>query len=145
MVLLPLRLSHSAFATANNTIVSGWVDDPDGRGTFSITSSCVLTLSLCVHTAIHLNVPPHKRTELQSWIETAKWVVSGILAPELVVFVAWRQYVSASALDHIVRGLQESQKSSKLESNDRSNDIEMVTPIRSFRTAIRLTVNADKY
>ena len=97
-----------AVATTNTTELSGWVDDPDGRGTFTIVSSCVLTLSLCVYTAIHLNVRHHKTTELQSWIETAKWVVFGILAPELVVFVAWRQYVSAIALDRIVRGSQES-------------------------------------
>ena len=105
------QLLQPALATTNNTIVSGWVEDPDGRGTFTIASSCVLTLSLCVYTAIHLNVRPYKMTELQSWTETTKWVVFGILAPELVVFVAWRQYVSAMALDRIVRGLKEGNQS----------------------------------
>lgn len=47
---------QTATAAQNSTIVSGWIDDPDGRGTFTIVSSCVLTLSLCVYTAIHLNV-----------------------------------------------------------------------------------------
>ncbi|KAL8690431.1 MAG: hypothetical protein Q9218_004120 [Villophora microphyllina] len=42
-----------------------------------------------------------------SWIETTKWVFFGILAPELMVFVAWRQYMSARALDRIVRGLKD--------------------------------------
>ena len=110
-----------AVATTNTTSVSGWVDDPNGRGTFTIVSSCVLTLSLCVYTAIHLNVRHYRTTELQSWIETAKWVVFGILAPELVVFVAWRQYVSAIALDHIVRGLQESDHRSGISQNQRSD------------------------
>lgn len=100
-VWLPLTKAYQ-----NSTMVSGWVNDPDGRGTFTILSSCILTLSLCVYTSIHLNVRPYKQTELQSWIETTKWVFFGILAPELMVFVAWRQYMSARALDQIVNGLK---------------------------------------
>ena len=60
---------------------------------------------------MHVNVRPYGRTELQSWIVTTKWVVFGILAPELLVYVAWRQYVSAMALDRIVSGLQENEPS----------------------------------
>lgn len=90
----------------NDTIVSGWVQDPDGRGTFTILSSCIITLSLCVYTSIHLIVRPYKQTETQSWIETTKWVLFGILAPELMVFVVWRQFMSARALDRIVRNIK---------------------------------------
>lgn len=111
--LLCFQRFHTTTASTNDTILSGWLDDPNGRGTFTIASSCVLTLSLCVYTAIHLNVRPYRKTELQSWIETTKWVLFGILAPELVVFVAWRQYASAMALDRIVRGLQENDQSSR--------------------------------
>lgn len=99
---LPLTSAYQ-----NSTMVYGWVNDPDGRGTFTILSSCILTLSLCVYTSIHLNVRPYKQTELQSWVETTKWVFFGILAPELMVFVAWRQYMSARALDQIVNSLKE--------------------------------------
>ena len=105
--LLCFCLFNTTLAFSNDTIMTGWVDDPNGRGTFTIVSSCVLTLSLCVYTSMHLNVRPYGRTELQSWIETTKWVVFGILAPELLVYVAWRQYVSAMALDRIVRESQE--------------------------------------
>ena len=126
VILICPQLFQNVIATNNNTVVSGWVDDPDGRGTFTIASSCVLTLSLCVYTAIHLNVRPYKRTELQSWFETTKWVVFGILAPELVVFVAWRQYVSAMALDRIVRGLQERGRCSELSSNPTFSGIKVV-------------------
>ncbi|KAL9012853.1 MAG: hypothetical protein Q9173_002404 [Seirophora scorigena] len=94
-------------ASQNSTEVSGWVNDPDGRGTFTILSSCTFTLSLCVYTSIHLNVRPYKQTELRAWIETTKWVFFGILAPELMVFVAWRQYMSARALDRTVKLLQD--------------------------------------
>ena len=118
-----------ATASTNDTIISGWVDDPNGRGTFTIASSCVLTLSLCVYTAIHLNIRPYRKTELQSWIETTKWVVFGILAPELVVFVAWRQYVSAMTLDRVVRGLQESDQSSGNLLGQSSNNTKVVVSV----------------
>lgn len=138
--LLCFQLCRTASATNNNTIVSGWVDDPDGRGTFTIASSCVLTLSLCVYTAIHLNVRPYRKTELQSWIETAKWVVFGILAPELVVFVAWRQYLSAMALDRIVRGLQESDQPSGKTLDRNPNDTMVVLHIQQIQTTPHLTI-----
>ncbi|KAL9599873.1 MAG: hypothetical protein Q9219_003567 [cf. Caloplaca sp. 3 TL-2023] len=93
-------------AHQNDTEVSGWVQDPDGRGTFTILSSCILTLSLCVYTSIHLNVRPFKQSEIRSWVETTKWVFFGVLAPELMVFVAWRQFMSARALDRIVKDLK---------------------------------------
>lgn len=130
--LLCFQLYRTTSATSNNTIVSGWVDDPDGRGTFTIASSCVLTLSLCVYTAIHLNVRPHRQTELQSWIETTKWVIFGILAPELVVFVAWRQYVSAMALDRIVRGLQESEKPSGKNLDRDPDNMKVINHVQSI-------------
>ena len=76
----------------------GWVSDPAGRGTFSLISSCLLTLGLCVWSAMHLNIPPHDESHAQSWLRNIKWGVIGIFAPELVVFAAWRQYNSAKAL-----------------------------------------------
>lgn len=126
--LIWFQLFHTVVATNNSTIVSGWVDDPDGRGTFTIVSSCVLTLSLCVYTAIHLNVRPHGTTELQSWVETTKWVIFAILAPELVVFVAWRQYVSATALNRIVKELQESKQPGGTSSSQRLDGVKVVIP-----------------
>ena len=114
----------------NETIITGWVSDPDGRGTFTIVSSCVLTLSLCVYTAIHLNVRKYRQSELQSWLDTTKWVVFGVLAPELVVYIAWRQYISATALNRIVAELQE-KKQPPQTSSDRQTNTEAVGMLSS--------------
>jgi hypothetical protein len=35
-----------------------WASDPDGCGTLSVISSCVLTFVLCIWCVLHLNVPP---------------------------------------------------------------------------------------
>lgn len=107
LVFLSVQQCDHVTASSNSTLVSGWVDDPDGRGTFSIISSCLLTLSLCVYTSIHLNIRPREKNELQSWVETSKWVGFGVLAPELLVFIAWRQYASAMNLDRSMRKLKE--------------------------------------
>jgi hypothetical protein len=44
-----------------------------------------------VYTALHVNIPPEKATKLQKAMTKAKWVLIGMFAPELVVFVAWCQ------------------------------------------------------
>ncbi|KAL9609377.1 MAG: hypothetical protein Q9167_005846 [Letrouitia subvulpina] len=112
-VVILFRCFCVCHATGNETIIPGWVSDPNGRGTFTILFSCVLTLSLCVYTAIHLNVRRYRQNEPQSWLETTKWVIFGVLAPELVVYIAWRQYISATALNRIVAGLRDKGQSSQ--------------------------------
>lgn len=96
-----------ASSASNHTVINGWVSEPsNSRGTFTILSSCITTLILCVYTAVHLNVPHHGDAEFRRWLRTTKWVILGILAPELVVFVAWRQYVSAVTLERAVKQIQ---------------------------------------
>ena len=60
-----------------------WGPESLQRGTFSILSTCIITLSLCVWTAIHLNIPEHGRPWQQIWRKCG-WMILGFLAPELV-------------------------------------------------------------
>ena len=88
-----------AIATSNATASTvGWVSDPTGRGTISLVFSCLLTLGLCVWSAMHLNIPPHDELPAQTLMSNFKWGLIGIFGPELVVFAAWRQYNSAKEL-----------------------------------------------
>ncbi|KAK1782982.1 hypothetical protein QBC45DRAFT_317855 [Copromyces sp. CBS 386.78] len=61
-----------------------WVAEPDSRGTFSILSTCVVTLVLCVWTAIHLNVPGHREGAMRLYMRKCGWMLLGLLIPELV-------------------------------------------------------------
>ncbi|GKT51303.1 uncharacterized protein ColSpa_11484 [Colletotrichum spaethianum] len=81
------------FAGASST--TGWVSEPNGRGTFGLICSCVLTLTICVWTALHLNVPAARSTVRGRALEGTKWVLYGIFAPELVVATAASQYIVA--------------------------------------------------
>ena len=71
-----------------------WHGEPNYRGTFGILSSCIITLGLCVWTAVHLNIPAHEATvyraydprgliSVQKWRKLG-WVLMGMLAPEMV-------------------------------------------------------------
>lgn len=80
----------------------GYVPDPKGRGTLSLVLSCLLTLLLCVWQALHLNVPAHRQTPWQRCLQNLRWIITGIYAPEFVVFTAWRQWSSSNILSSII-------------------------------------------
>lgn len=65
-----------------------WVPELDTRGTWSLLYSYVFNLSLCVYSAIHLNIlAPGERAAKQS-LRRAKWVFAAIVAPEFGVYTA---------------------------------------------------------
>lgn len=103
--------SPEAFSVipANLTSISqrvGWVEDPNGRGTFGLVVSCLSTLLLCVYSAMHLNLPMYKESSARYIWRYFKWALIGILGPELVVWMAWRQYISAHTLRNEIRGMK---------------------------------------
>jgi hypothetical protein len=76
----------------NSTVLpaAGWHPEPRTRGTFSILSSCLITMSLCIWTSLHLNLPEHKKEHLQKYRKLG-WMMLGLIAPEMVVWNAWEQ------------------------------------------------------
>ena len=89
--------------THNNTRLVSWTAEPNGRGTWSLLSSCLITMGLCVYTAMHLNIPsqPSKAADVGRWRricrseyrKQAQWLLMGLFAPELVVYTAWNQFI----------------------------------------------------
>lgn len=72
-----------------------WHPEPNSRGTFSILSSCLITLGLCTWSAVHMNVPnddnlgKRSKWDLRRWLlpqlrRRFGWMISGMLAPEMV-------------------------------------------------------------
>ncbi|KAI9792974.1 MAG: Phosphate metabolism transcription protein [Peltula sp. TS41687] len=91
---LPLTMMSSEFNSTD--YASGWVQGPMGRGTWEILYSNVLTLGLCVFTAIHLNVDSVGTTELQYWLHKCKWVLITVLFPEITLYTAGKQWFTAN-------------------------------------------------
>jgi hypothetical protein len=100
--LIHIYHSRSAVAApvANLTalqteIAPSWVRSPGGRGTWDLLYSCGFTILLCVYTAIHLNIPSPDDTQFTFWLKKTKWVAIAILAPEVVVYTAFEQWLHA--------------------------------------------------
>ncbi|KAF1738201.1 hypothetical protein CRV24_000123 [Beauveria bassiana] len=89
-------------STLNSTLV-GYVGEPNGRGTLSLLFSCVFTLFLCVWSAVHLNLPELDESPSSYSYRYFKWSLLGLFGPELVIWAAWRQYISAQSLTKIIR------------------------------------------
>jgi hypothetical protein len=97
----PVHTSNSTQSTA----FVGYVSEPNVRGTTSLVLSCILTLVLCVWSALHLNVPQEDASRVQHLLCNIRWIITGVYAPELVVFTAWRQWASARLLGQLVAKL----------------------------------------
>lgn len=61
-----------------------WRTEPEGRGHYGIISTCLITLSLCIWSALHLNVPEHKKSAFGQTMTKIKWLFVGLVAPEVV-------------------------------------------------------------
>lgn len=74
-----------------------WHPVPTYRGTYNILSACLVTIGLCVWSALHLNVPGYGKASTQWW-RKVKWLFVGLFAPELVAWTAFRQHRAACKL-----------------------------------------------
>lgn len=101
--LLIAASSNMLKVFGNGTDGVSWTSEPRTRGTFSILSSCVVTILLCVSTALHLNIPDY-RDEGRRWISRRSlwskvtWLIFALVAPELVAYTAFYQRSEAVKL-----------------------------------------------
>ena len=90
-----------------------WVPSPSYRGTVDIVWSCLITLSACVYTATHLNVPPLHKGKLFGFWRKAKWVGVALFAPEIVLYTAIIQFFEAWNLVWEMNRLRRKMESSR--------------------------------
>ena len=89
-------------ATTHTTV--GWVSDADNnRSTITLLYNCLFTIFLCTWSAIHLNVPGEKDTQLRTFLRKCTWMLIGVLAPEFVAIAAIMEWRNASKLVRQVR------------------------------------------
>jgi hypothetical protein len=100
---LPLHPRGASVPVGNVTLLNeqtapAWMPPATVRGTVDIVYTCLITLTLCVYTAVHINVPPRGAGPMWWYLKKAKWTFLGIFAPEVVLFTAWYQFHQASRL-----------------------------------------------
>ena len=83
----------------------GWVEQPNGRGTFDIIQNCFLTIFLSTWTSLHLNVPGLKEGTWRPLVRKFRWMMLTILGPEFVVGLAAGQRANARRTLDTLKGL----------------------------------------
>lgn len=71
------------FGLPSENRTAEWHPEPTTRGTFSLVSTCLITMGLCIWTAVHLNIPGPGERVTQFWRKVF-CVLIGLFAPELV-------------------------------------------------------------
>lgn len=84
---------------------SGWVSQPDGRGTLDIIWLCFSTIFVATWTVLHLNVPAPEESFGRVQIRKVKWLVAAIVVPEVVTVAAFAQRVAAKRELQLVQDL----------------------------------------
>ncbi|MCJ1272137.1 hypothetical protein MMC22_012044 [Lobaria immixta] len=93
-------MTHSTFSPFGNDSAApptNWQAEPNTRGTWTIITTCLITLGLCLWTVLHLNIPGHNGMVSQPWRKLG-WLLTGLLAPEIIVFHAFEQRRAAIRL-----------------------------------------------
>ena len=121
----PLLSTAAGNRTILNTQISPlWASGPGVRGTSDILWSCLLTLTSCVYTSIHLNVPPAGEGKWQRLRRKLDWVSMALFIPEFVLYCALEQFLDARQLVNKMNKLWATQHAS-------DNCVKRRTPIRT--------------
>ena len=75
-------------------LISGFVREPDGRGTLSILLSCLTVLLLNTWTVLHLNIPPHS-TPWRNYLHKVKWWIVAMICPDGLAVSSCEQWRNA--------------------------------------------------
>jgi hypothetical protein len=70
-------------------------DDINGRKLFDIVWGCLATIFACTWVSVHPNVPPPRQSWLALLWRRLEMMLIAVLAPELIVAFAARQFLAA--------------------------------------------------
>ena len=75
-----------------------WEGEPKKRGTYGIISFCFSTLIICIWSTLHFNIPIRRYTATRRLFVQVSWMFIALLAPELLLFLAINEMVTARNL-----------------------------------------------
>lgn len=102
--------------TLKSQIAPGLTSSASYRGTLDIVWSCVLTLTACIYTALHLNIPGNTSQQRQLWRKVG-WAALALIAPEIVVYAAFEQFIRARDLVNQLNKKRSAKKPSQRSQN----------------------------
>ncbi|KAI1399825.1 hypothetical protein F4819DRAFT_497791 [Hypoxylon fuscum] len=94
---LAILMMHAMdiLATSPNGRISGWVDQPNLRGTWDIIWTCLVTIFICTYTLLCLNVPAPTESLFVNIRRRVLWMIVAIIGPEIVLTYAAGQWSRA--------------------------------------------------
>ncbi|CEN60556.1 hypothetical protein ASPCAL02992 [Aspergillus calidoustus] len=101
--------------TTTITPTRGWVEEPRGRGSWSILSTCLLTISLCCWASVCPNIPAKSEGTWARLRDKIHLALLAILGPEFLLMVAMGQWSSAR---RSVKGFRKLYETKRLANND---------------------------
>src|SRR5258706_6814159 len=75
-----------------------WIGEPKQRTTFGILSFCFSTLIICVWSTLHFNIPTRRHSATRRVFLQLSWMVFALLAPEVLLYLAVNERISAGIL-----------------------------------------------
>ena len=107
IIVAVLVAAHARHALAQPIVEteSAWGSEPERRGTVGILLPCLITLGLCVWTAVHLNINPQP-TRGRLLLFKLTWLFLGMFAPEVVLWCAYDQFLEARAIRKAILKIQ---------------------------------------
>ncbi|KAG0695645.1 hypothetical protein DFH29DRAFT_1083287 [Suillus ampliporus] len=102
VVLLYISFACASLSSLNDTTIptldaSDCPSSSDTRSLLAIIWSCAMTLFACTWTAIHLNIPGMEEGKVSVTFHRLSIMVIALIAPELMITWAARQFFSARA------------------------------------------------
>ena len=83
----------SSILFGNGTDLVHWQPSPKTRGTWDILTTCIITMLLCVWTAVQLNISP-PGSVWKPRLRKVGWLLVALLAPEFVAYTAWYVFLT---------------------------------------------------
>ncbi|KAE9378554.1 hypothetical protein N431DRAFT_329185 [Stipitochalara longipes BDJ] len=77
------------------TVLVGWANQPNTRGTMDIIWSCFFAIFSCTWSIIHINLPEPNEGFWSIFSRKARWSLWAVYAPELLTTLAASQWQSA--------------------------------------------------
>lgn len=133
---------RSFYGSESTNVTGQWHPEPTFRGTYSILSTCLITMGISVWTAVHLNIPAYGERKWFSpqLFRKIMWVLIGLLAPEVVsgtlLSVFWIWTYSIRQLGLLLSS--EGRRSDSLSICANVFDSRVSRPVRSANSGLRV-------
>jgi hypothetical protein len=87
-----MRGNNNRTGGSHESLVRGFVDEPNGRGTIGILTPCLATLFLNTWTVFHINVPAAEDGDFRRWLHRVKMWIITVFVPDGIATSAFSQW-----------------------------------------------------